>query len=212
MNGKENNINDEVLNVKKKLLCNKEKQIIKSQTIQNKLEDKIKKLKLKKEKIIKGNKWTLGNIVFTMVYDAIMATILILFVIWFTNKINLITALFRTIYIIGVSLGILTISVIGAYIAANICEKIKKYCNQKRILNISKLIKEKEILLSREISRQENLKKEITNIMNDLDDNMEINDVENEHNLISHITHDIPNIDNEPETKEIVNIKKKIKR
>lgn len=212
MSDNKTDINDDVLDMKKKILIDKEEDIMRSQIKRNKLGEKIRKLELKKENIIKGNKWILGNIIFTAIYDIIMITILILFVIFFINKISLIILLSKTIYVIGVSLGVITISVIGAYISANIGEKLKSYCNQKRILSISKNIKEKEVLLSGEICKQENLKKEITNIMNDLDNNMEMNVIESRNNLISYFSCDILNIDNKTETKEIVNIKKKIKR
>ena len=89
MNEKEININDELLDKKKKILNNKEDEIMKSQIIQNKLEDKIRKLEIKKKNIIKGNKWLLGNIIYTSIYDTIMIMVLILFITTFTNKINL---------------------------------------------------------------------------------------------------------------------------
>ena len=83
MNENEINIYDDLLDRMKELLNKKEEDIIKSQIIQNKLENRINKLEIKKEKIIKSNKWLLGNIIYTTIYDIIMAIFLILFIITF---------------------------------------------------------------------------------------------------------------------------------
>lgn len=211
MNEKEININDELLDKKKKILNNKEDEIMKSQIIQNKLEDKIRKLEIKKKNIIKGNKWLLGNIIYTSIYDTIMIMVLILFITTFTNKINLIIPLNNTIYVIGLTLGVLTISMIGAYISANVRDKLKYYCSKKRVIKISERIKEKECLLEDEIKKQENMKKEITNIMNEFDNRIDMNAIDNNQEFVDYADYDIG--DKEVNNDNIkTNKKKRIKR
>lgn len=203
------NINDDVLGIKKKILNDKEEDIMKSQISQNKLEKKIRKLELKKQNIIKCNKWILGSIIFTAVYDVIMITILILFFILFTNKINLITLLNKKIYVIGLALGVVSISVIGAYASANIWEKLKHNYRQKWIFKISKRITEKEIHLNNEIYKQENLKKEITDIMNELDSGLEINVTEYKQEVVDYEAQNISSIVEKIKYRHLTRIKKR---
>lgn len=206
------NINNEVVNIDKNILEDKEEEIMKSQIIQNRLENAIKKLEIRKENIVKNNKWVLSNIIYSKVYDLIMVTLLILFVISFVNKINLIISLHKTIYIVGVLLGVIVISIVGTYVSANVRDKLMYYYNKKRIVKISKCIREKENLLSEEKNKQERLKKEITNMMNALGSRLEMDVIECKKEFIDYTDCDMLNICKEKEGKEIINVKKKIKK
>lgn len=205
------NINNDVVNIKKKILENKEAEIMKSQIIQNRLENAIKKLEIKKENIVKNNKWVLRNIIYTKIYDAITATILIMFVILFANKINLIISLHKTIYVIGLSFGVVAISIVGAYFSAVIREKLKNYYNKKMVVKITKNIREKEILLEKEINKQGCLINEITNLMNVLDSGLEIDVTEFKRDFVDYTVYDMLNIYEEKEKRKIKKVKKRIK-
>lgn len=209
MDENEININDDMLYIKKKNINSKEEEIIKSQIIQNRLEDKIRKLEIKKENIIKGNKWVLSNIIYTKIYDAIMATILILIIISIVNNYNLMTSVYEKIHVIGVAFGVLTISLISAYISANIRDKLMCCFNRKRVEKISSRIKYKEILLGIELHKQESLKREITNIMNVLDSDLETKIIEIKQDQTYY---DNENIINEYNKINKKNVKKRIKK
>lgn len=209
MNDKETNINDEILEIKKNILKENENEIMKSQINQNKLEDEIRKLEIKKDNIITGNKWILRNIISYKIYDAIMVSILLLFVTYFVNKFELIISTPKAIHVIGLALGVVTISAIGVFVSEKILEKLKSYYRKKRITKISRRIKKKEFVLAQEINKQEKLKRDITNTMNRLDSNLDITVIERKQDEINYTGENAVNICNEVEK---YNVKKRIKK
>lgn len=83
------------------------------------------------------------------------------FISTFVDKISLVTAAQKTIYIVEIYLGVFTISILGALLAVKIEELIKKSLKKKE-LELSKTIKEKQNILTIEKNKHEQRIKEIT--------------------------------------------------
>lgn len=207
MDGKDKN--EEMLENIKNILKEKENEIMKFQINQNKLEDRINNLEQKKENILKENKRILGNIIFHMMYNIIMTLIIIIFVICFADKSQIMSKCyaFNSFFI---SLGIVVISVTGTFVLSKIKQKLKRNFNQKIITKISKQIKDKQNEIKHIINKQELLKKDITNIMNKLDNSEKvISEDKGDVEIIG--VEKIINIYNVNEEKKIINIKRRIK-
>lgn len=148
----------------KKSLREKEKISFDSQVKQNKIEMQLTKLEAIKNNIINGKKNILSKIISFIVYDIIMLLIIILFISNIRNNFTLTPLLITTLYI-----GVLSIGMSGAYLATKIELKIKKYYQNKGLNIILNKIKVKEHEIKLEINKREIIKKEITQIINQLD-------------------------------------------
>lgn len=144
-------------------LRDKEKIILNSQIRQNKIENQLTKLNIKKQNIIKNKKTILQKIISFVIYDIIMLLVILLFTFNIINNITSASLLATLTYI-----GIISIGVSGAYLSSIIDKKIIKYYNKRRINTISNKIKDIEKEINLEKNKQEMIKKEITQTINNL--------------------------------------------
>lgn len=158
------NIDINKLNQIKDLLREKEKISYDSQVKQNKIEMQLTKLETIKNNIINPKKKILPKIISFIVYDIVILSIIFSFINSIVNKFILTPLLITILYI-----GVLLISITGAYIASNLEKKIKKYYYKKKLNIISNKIKKKEEEKKLEIEKQKIIKKEITQKINSLD-------------------------------------------
>ena len=206
-----NQENNTKTNLQKEALVGKERAILLSQIKKNKIENKIKRLELKKENICRGKQQKLTKFISSIIYSVLMLTVIILFV---TNHIE--KNLFSTItnikiYIAQIYIGVMTISIAGAYISAKIEDIIIKYYYSKQIVKILKKIRNKYNELYLEIDKQELLKKEITAIMNSFD-NITKSEVSETYKNIDNYCNKVDiNKQNESNINNNLKIKKKIK-
>ena len=157
------NIEIQKLEEIKYYLREKERIILNSQIKRNKKEKELKMLQIKRNNIIKNKKNILSKIVSLIIYDAIMLLIIMLLVYSITNRVISNTLITILTYII-----VTTISITGAYLSSIVETKIKKIYNKKKLIIISNKIVEKEKEIKFEIDKQEIIKKEITEVMNNL--------------------------------------------
>lgn len=148
-------------------LREKEKMISNSQIKQNKIENQLNRLEIKINNIVNNKKNILLKILSFIVYDIIMLTIILSFLSTVINNLVLTPLLKTNIYI-----GLISISVAGAYISSKVEAKIEKRYHKKKLNIISSKIKEKHHEIELEINKQEIIKQEITQIINCLDNIM----------------------------------------
>jgi len=179
---------------------------------QTKIESKIRKLEFKKEKILNKKKWRLRTIFTYVTYDIVMISLLILFIKKFINIIPLSRPLELSLYIIYLYIGVTTISISGAFISTKIESILKKHFEKKRFVKITKSIKDKEMKIKLEVDKQEILKKEITEIINSLD-NTSISKERKEESKNFYNYHESKIIKKDKEENEIVtNFKKRTRK
>lgn len=180
----------------------KERNISKSQVRENILEKKIRKL----EKNANKNVFDIRKMCMNTLYNITTLLIMIIFLNVEINKYTSMNLIQKYIYIIEIYTSIIIISIAGAIIFNKINislnEQIKRKTNQK--INIL----HKQIQLEKNI--QEDLKKEITNII----DNYNIITINNENNFIlTNINYkNESHIDMNQEKKEITKYKKRVKK
>lgn len=198
-----------ILQEKKIKIKEKENNILNSQIKQNVLENKIKRLESKKEKIINGKKGVVERITSHIIYSLIMISVLITFITQFIDIFEVTIALQKCIYITAIYVGVISISVLGTIISSKIEKSLSKYLNEKRITKMTKLIKGIEREIQLEVNKQEILKREITEIINKLD-NIPIIESKEECNIDNYNINKIRN--NVYRQKEEIIVKKRAKK
>ena len=180
----------------------KERNISKSQVRENILEKKIRKL----EKNANKNVFDIRKMCMNTLYNITTLLIMITFLNVEINKYTSMNLIQKYIYIIEIYTSIIIISIAGAIIFNKINislnEQIKRKTNQKINILHKQIQSEKNI--------QEDLKKEITNII----DNYNIITINNENNFIlTNINYkNESHIDMNQEKKEITKYKKRVKK
>lgn len=186
----------------KEYIEEKERNISKSQVRENILEKKIRKL----EKNANKNVFDIRKMCINTLYNITTLLIMITFLNVEINKYTSMNLIQKYIYIIEIYTSIIIISIAGAIIFNKINislnEQIKRKTNQKINILHKQIQSEKNI--------QEDLKKEITNII----DNYNIITINNENNFIlTNINYkNESHIDMNQEKKEITKYKKRVKK
>ena len=195
-------------------LNEKLEQKIEIQSKINKLENDEQNLKLQITKIRNKKKSILRQIVFNVIYSLALCLILIIFISSFIKKFEIAALIYKTLYIIEIYVGVTAVSILGAYSLAKIGDLRKELLN-KKILEISNKIKQKEKEIKIEKQKQEELEKEINYISDILDNKsylVELKDEEIQKLADKIICNDL-GVDNEIEvrTKKYTKVKSKYK-
>lgn len=116
------------------LKSNEQKEILKEEI--EKIKTKLNKLeKIKKNKII--------AVILGGLYSIAVCLILMLYIYCFIDKIQMVSYTQKAIYIVEIYIGVITLSVLGAYLSPIISKNIKLKINN-RVLELSSKILEKE--------------------------------------------------------------------
>ncbi len=164
----EENEKNESLEKIKNIIRIKEEKISKSQTRVNNLENNKNKLEKQKRSIKKGWRSIVSNILFYINYSLIILLILAAYIIPFIDILKTVKAFEKTVCTLSLYIGVISISVLGAYAASKV-ELLLKNRKIKKCSEISNKIESKEQEINKEKELQETLKKEITTTLNTLD-------------------------------------------
>lgn len=160
--------NNNYLEKTKNIIRTKEKEISKSQIRVNILEASTKRLEKQKINIKKRWRIKLSEILFNVNYNIIISLILIGYLMSVINIFEITSIVKKSLSVMTIYMGVLTISLIGAYTASKVKNILRIRTNNKNIVMERKIENNKQQIIE-ELSLQESLKKEVTLILDELD-------------------------------------------
>ena len=160
--------NNNYLEKTKNIIRTKEKEISKSQIRVNILEASTKRLEKQKINIKKRWRIKLSEILFNVNYNIIISLILIGYLMSVINIFEITNIVKKSLSVMTIYMGVLTISLIGAYTASKVKNILRIRTNNKNIVMERKIENNKQQIIE-ELSLQESLKKEVTFILDELD-------------------------------------------